>query len=799
MLPFLVVFNVAVLVAFVLLLREMRQLRRTAPDAAAARRRAEELERLVSALPDPLVVLDRNGQVLDQYPGSNRELARGILQQLGPDDRRALEERFAAAMDRQERRFCRLSLEGRIIVADIWPLSQEEGGLPAAAVCLRDVTDLEESASRLDRLAARNRAILRSAMDGFFVVDQDYRFLEVNDAFCRMTGYSAAELLNMRITDLEVAEPPGEAYRSPLRTGLHQFATAHRHRDGRIIRLETSVIVLRDGDRKILVGFARDVTERLRAEETLERLSRQNKLILDSAAEGIFGVDTEGRITFANPAAARLLSWEVNDLIGNCAHELVVNGRQTTSRCIGDTCALCAATQGGRVQHGGQMVFRRKDGTTFPVEYVSSPMHEGENFSGAVFVFRDISERQRAEEERRQFEAWMQQAQKLESLGMLAGGLAHDFNNLLLSVLCHASLALERLPAESAVRSHVEKIAKSARRASELTRQMLTYAGHAACDAQPLGLNALIEEIADLMRAAFPKTVRLELELAPGLPMIEADPAQLQQVVMNLLINAAEAIGHCAGTITVRTSLRMIDAASAAGRFVGYPLSPGQYVCLEVQDTGCGMTPEVLARIFDPFFTTKATGRGLGLSALLGIVRSHRGAVHVTSSPGGGTRFDLLFPAATRVLAPPPAREPARRLPAGATVLVVDDEEEVREVVQAVLESRGVRVLTAGDGPSGIQEFRRHADEVDAVLLDMTMPGMTGDAVLQEILSIRPDARVILSSGYSEQQMLTQLRDQRICGFVHKPYTAQALLDSIAVALAAASGGQCVAPGSGGG
>jgi two-component system cell cycle sensor histidine kinase/response regulator CckA len=777
--------NLAVLAVIVLVLLELRRLVRAQHENGLERRQVRQLQEVLSAMPDPVLVLDSKGRCVEGHPAAS-DKGPALLHELPEPQRAALYERVATAIKQDQACCQRMALDGRSVMAQIVPLV---GGGDQAAVWLRDFTDQEASTTRAGKLATRNRAILRSAMDGFFVVDESYRFVEVNDSFCRMTGYSSDELLQMKITDLEVKEPANRrADVSPLRTGLHQFATAHRHRDGHIIRLETSVIVLRDDDRKILVGFARDVTDRLRDQERLEQLSRQNKLILDCAAEGIYGVDLEGRISFANPAAARMLGWEVHELIGMCAHELLRHGRAQPAPLLADGCPICEAVRGGIVRQGADALFRRKDGTEFPVDFVSSPIRQHGQLTGAVVVFRDTSERKRAENERRQLEARIQQAQKLESLGMLAGGLAHDFNNLLLSVLCNASLAMECLPQHSDAHGFLDRIVKSGRRASELTRQMLAYAGHARYDVQPLALNPLVEEIADLMRAALPKQVKLDLQLAPDLPLVEGDASQLQQILMNLFMNGSEAIGPQAGTVCARTYLRTMTAAELAGDYIGHGLAPGAYVCLEVTDTGCGMGPAVLARIFDPFFTTKTTGRGLGLSALLGIVRSHHGAVRVSSALGQGTTFTLLFPPAARNASQDTLHQPVTELPAGATVLVIDDEEDIREVVQAVLESRGARVLTAKDGAAGIEQFRRSAGDINVVLLDMTMPGIGGEAVLEEILSIRPSARVLLSSGFGEEQTLSRLRDRRAAGFVPKPYTAQALVDRIGAALNSCDG-----------
>jgi PAS domain S-box-containing protein len=777
----LILLNVAVLGVIVLVLLELRRLRAVRKSGVESRQ-IQQLKDLLSAIPDPVIVLDSKGRRVKNHSGNDHGEAAALLDKLPEPERNALNEKVALAIKQRQPGSQRMLLDGRSIMAQIVPLpnAQDE-----AAVWLRDCTDQEVSATRAGKLAMRNRAILRSAMDGFFVVDENYRFVEVNDSFCRMTGYSPDELLQMKITDLEVKEPANRrADVSPMRTGLHQFATAHRHRDGHIIRLETSVIVLRDDDHKILVGFARDVTERLRDQERLEQLSRQNKQILDCAGEGIYGVDLDGRISFANPAAARMLGWEVHELIGMCAHDLMRRGQAQPAPMLAEGCPICEAVRGGIVRQGVDTMFGRKDGTELTVDFISSPIRQHGQLTGAVVVFRDTSERKRAENERRQLEARIQQSQKLESLGMLAGGLAHDFNNLLLAVLCNASLAIERLPPDSEACAFLNKIVKSGRRASELTRQMLAYAGRARYDVQPLELNSLVEEMVDLVGAALPKQVKVELNLRRICPWWKVTPASSA--------NPDEPVHERRGVarIATRNSLGAhlagtLSAAELAADYIGNSLAPGDYVCLEVADTGCGMSPAVLARIFDPFFTTKATGRGLGLSALLGIVRSHSGAVRVISAPGQGTTFTLLFPPAAADAGLRPPHQPVTELPPGATILVIDDEEDIREVVQAVLESRGARVLLAKDGAAGIEQFRRCAADISAVLRDMSMPGIGGAAVLEEILAIRPDARVLLSSGFGEEEALARLRDSGAAGFVPKPYTAQALVDRIGAALGA--------------
>ena len=401
-------------------------------------------------------------------------------------------------------------------------------------------------------------------------------------------------------------------------------------------------------------------------------------------------------------------------------------------------------------------------------------------------IAADVTERKRAEEERRRLEEQARHSQKLESIGMLAGGIAHDFNNLLMGVLGNAELALLELPPGSLVRQRVEQVEKAAFRAAELTNQMLAYAGKARFVVEPVDLSQLVEEMAHLLSAAISKKAVLRFDLTTELPAVEADATQLRQVVMNLITNASDAIGERSGVITARTGVVDVDRSYLARTYLSEDLAEGQYVYVEVADTGCGMDEETKARVFDPFFTTKFTGRGLGLASALGIVRAHGGAVRVESEPGEGTTFRILLPAAARpAVAPEPDPPPAELRIAGGTVLVVDDEEAVRNVARAVLERAGFSVLTAGDGREGVEVFRAHADEVGVVVLDLTMPVMSGAEALRELRAVRDDVRVVLSSGYAEQDSSTQLSGDSVSAFVQKPYRPAELVSKVVEALEA--------------
>lgn len=620
-------------------------------------------------------------------------------------------------------------------------------------------------------IAARNAAILNSSLDGFFILDESYTLLDFNAAFARMLGYARDALLGVTLAQLEIETPahPGVERTNPARTGHHLFFTALRHRLGHAVELEVSVMALRSGQRKILVGFARDVTERLRADRALRESEHRLRSVIRGAPIALLATDADGTITLAegNIDGAAFIG-RGGAMAGQPALEAL--------RAYPE---LCAALRRALAGESFAAVITIGD-RTCEWTFAAQPGDAAER-GGLIAVATDVTERKRAEEQRRQLEQQVLYAQKLESLGVMAGGVAHDFNNFLVGVLCNASLALESLPDDAPVRGHVEKILNASKRASELTRQMLVYSGRGNIEVRSLVLNDLIREMSELLHAAFPRHVELRLNLDPSLPAIDADAGQMQQLIMNLLINASEAIGEQAGAVSATTYASDVTEAQPALHASGDVLSPGRYVCLEVSDDGCGMSAETQARIFEPFFTTKFTGRGLGLAAILGIVRSHRGTIRVASQQGVGTVFTVMLPIAPQPAAPQ-QRPPTERTPRhGGTVLVIDDEEDIRDVVQAVLARKGFRVITADDGPRGIDLFRQHAAEIDLVLLDLTMPGMSGEEAMQHIAAIRPDAKIVLSSGYSQDETYGRLSSGRSpAGFVQKPYTVDALLEKVA-------------------
>jgi len=394
------------------------------------------------------------------------------------------------------------------------------------------------------------------------------------------------------------------------------------------------------------------------------------------------------------------------------------------------------------------------------------------------FLRREMDERRLAESEHRKLEAQVQYSQRLESMGVLAGGVAHKFNNLLTSIMGYTSMAAMELPRKSRVQEHLDQVLDAAKSAAELTQQMLAYSGRGQFVLESLDISRIVEGTARLLESMLSKKAHLVLELAATSPPIEADAAQIRQVLINLATNASDALADRAGEIAIRTGVMWAEAGELPSLHAGRATPAGLYAYLEVADTGCGIDPETLAKIFDPFFTTKFTGRGLGLPAVLGIVRAHRGSIRVASTPGQGTVVRAFFPTMEEAEPEPPAAtapESALWTMTG-TVLVVDDEEPILLLAKAVLEEVGLTVLTARDGNQAVEVFRDHGDRIHAVLLDVTMPGMDGTEVFRHFHQARPDIRVILCSGYNEHEVSSRLGDDRPAAFLRKPYEPRELL-----------------------
>lgn len=389
----------------------------------------------------------------------------------------------------------------------------------------------------------------------------------------------------------------------------------------------------------------------------------------------------------------------------------------------------------------------------------------------------------RLHEERLVFERQMLQTQKLESLGVMAGGIAHDYNNLLQSILGNIELASMKLDPESESRKYIDSAMSSGKHAAQLTRLMLTYVGKGFITKKELILNELVRENSEMLKTAASKAVQMELSLAADLPHIMADEAQIQQVVMNLIINAAESIEGESGIVRLTTGIQKCDQICLAASLLDEKPEPGPFVFLEVCDNGCGMNEETLKRLFDPFFSTKFAGRGLGMSAVMGIMKIHSGALFVESKSGNGTTIKVLFPYTETALpvidqgpvSPLPVKTASHENQLSGVALVVDDERSVLKICSKMVALCGFRVITACDGIDAVARFRENADEIDFVLMDLTMPNMDGITAMGEIYSIRPDTKVILASGFNEEELSERISTYTHSGFIRKPYSMHLL------------------------
>lgn len=681
----------------------------------------------------------------------------------------------------------------------------------------RDITERKRAEEALRESEEKYRRLHESMRDGFVSVDLGGRIQDFNPAYVHLLGYPEEELRSLTYQDLTPER--WHAYEADIlerqvlvRGYSDVYEKEYRRGDGPVFPVELRTYLIRDpfGQPVGYWAIVRDITDRKRSEE---RLNRINSVLLD------LGHDFDRNLRVLTELCGQLLGadctlysrlergvlcvkggWQapsdlkvVDNPEGHLCYDvirsvsdgvLVIRNLQQTSYAITDPNVAAYGLQtylGHPVHFGG--VKRGSLCVVYSRDY--EPSEADLRVLGIIAsALGQEEERERAKEERLQLERRLLDAQKLESLGIMAGGIAHDFNNLLAVIIGNLDLSLLRLPQDSPARVRLEQAMVATRRAVDLTGQMLAYSGMGRFVITRVDLSQLVREKADLFRAVVAKTNTLNLQSASGPLWVEADSGQLQQVIINLITNASEAMEEKPGTVTVTTAvLECGEAYLDRSRLEEKP-QPGRFVYVEVADTGCGMDELTQQRLFDPFFTTKFVGRGLGMSAVLGIVRAHKGAIMVESEPGLGTSIRVFFPAVRKQSGPADSvskesqplsgpRTPAR------TVLLVDDEELVREMAATFLDDLGYQTITAADGKEALRLFKQHENELTCVLLDLTMPRMDGVSTFREMMRVRTDVPIILSSGYTEEDATHRLTDQELAGFIQKPYRLQNLRNEL--------------------
>ncbi len=547
----------------------------------------------------------------------------------------------------------------------------------------------------------------------------------------------------------------------------HRYETRGLRRDGTEFPFEVTTTQVFFADGPLLIAFIADVSQRDDALRALRASEERFRTLSAGALEGVC-LHADGKIVLANEAGAAMVGVDAASLVGSSLMDLVAP----------ESRALVADQIRRGATEPCEVTALRRDGSTFFAEVRGATLsHQGR--PTRVTIIRDITERKRMEAEQRALSERVQQAQKLESLGVLAGGVAHDFNNILTIIMNGVELAKGDAGLGAEAAGHLDAVSLAAGRAAELCRQMLAYAGKARLSREPVDLGALVEGTWSMLEASVSKNATLERGLEPGLATLVGDSTQIRQILMNLVLNASEAIAGPKGTIRIATGAGSYDASAFTRSAAGGALKAGPYVWLEVRDDGAGMDAPTQAQMFDPFFTTKFVGRGLGMASVLGMVRGHGGAIDVESSPGRGTRIRVFFPACTRQPAPA-AHTPSADLRGQGMVLVVDDEKNVLLSTDLLLKGFGFEVVIARDGAEAVEVFRARSAEIDVVLLDLTMPRMGGLETLEHLRWIAPDVRVILTSGYGEGPFAGEPgRGARPDAVLPKPYAAERLLATL--------------------
>jgi PAS domain S-box-containing protein len=538
-----------------------------------------------------------------------------------------------------------------------------------------------------------------------------------------------------------------------------------------------------------LAAKARRQRSLLRVEALLERRTRElrssesrYRSLFEAIPDLVVTLDAEDRIIGANEEAIRALGPDPTHVQGKSFLPFAPAEQLEALRE-----GLAQVRSVGRARF--ETILAGARGDALAVEITAAAATDAD--PGAVLVVaRDLTERRRAEEERRRLDAQVQHAQRLESLGVLAGGIAHDFNNLLVGVLGNASLALLDTQPGTSVHECIGQIETAARRAAELTQQILTFSGKSESTMSPQDISSVVSEMGQLLAPAVSRRAELNYRLRPDIPAVRADASQIRQVIMNLIMNASDALGDAQGHIDVSTDIRRLSRGELKDYYLGDRSDPGDYVSVEVADDGCGMDDDTKRQIFDPFFTTKFAGRGLGLAATLGIVRAHHGMLSVESTPGRGTTFRILLPALMAKTQPAGTAEGVANEGSGwkgSTILVVDNEPSVRHLASTALTRAGLRVLQAVDGPTCLEAVQSDGS-IDLVILDLTMPSMNGVEVLREIRKAHGDLPVLLSSGYLDDALPENVLAAGVTAFLRKPYSPRELVERTTELLAAKRG-----------
>lgn len=639
--------------------------------------------------------------------------------------------------------------------------------LKTVARLIGEIVERKQIENTLRENEEKYRNYVENAPYGIFICDENGDYLEINQAASIQTGYSRKELISMNILDLAPIEKRGQAqwhFQKLRQDGKAGGEVMFRRKDGSDGVWMISAVKLSPTR---YLGFTKNITASKKMELELQRETEA----IEASIDGIAILNQQKEYIYLNRAYALMYGYDSPDeLIGK--NWRILSRDKEIQHFERET--LPILNERGHWRGEGTGI--KKNGTLFPREISLTSLVDG----GLICIVRDISDRKESEKERLELERRFLQSQKLESLGLMAGGIAHDFNNLLTTILGNLDMALSHLSPDSPAQDNLEDALQASKLAADLTRQMLAYSGKGIFKEEPIDLNDLVRENVNILRSSIPKNVDFQLCLGPDIPPISADPGRIQQVVMNLVTNAAESIDDKPGEVVLATRMEDCTRKILEKSWLENKPPPGRFVVLEVSDNGLGMDSNTVLKIFDPFFSTKFPGRGLGLAAVLGIIKACHGAIMVDTKPGEGTSIRIFFPSmipetdfGKKVMFPRESLED--KLPPGTKILLVDDEVLVLRIGIRMLEKLGAEVLTAENGEEAIRIFQENHKAFTAVILDLSMPRMDGMTAMTELKKIDSGVPVILSSGYSRETVTEQFHDSEPTGFLEKPYRFEQL------------------------
>jgi two-component system, cell cycle sensor histidine kinase and response regulator CckA len=759
----------------------------------------ERYRRITAAITDYIyTVYVENGRVVSTRHSAACEAVTGYKEEefnanpylwftmVSEEDRQRVREYFDLALTREpngpiEHRIYRKDGTLRWVVNMLVIHRDESGKIRSYDGVVSDITARKRAEEALKESEERYR--LMAELTGKLVYDYDVSTGRItwHGAISQLTGFMPEDFALVDIKAWHEMVHPEDRSDTIiiLDAAIQECGPYHaeyriQRKDGSYIFVEDNGVFIPDtyGNAIRMLGSMGDISRRKRSEEALRVSEERFRSLIQNSSDVIVIINRDGHIIYESPSVKNILQYQAGYLSGKSPLDFIHP----------DDIAIVASALGSVYEGANpgtptEFRFLRADNTWIHLEALGKNLLDFPGINGVVVTARDVTDRKKSEGDRFEMERRLLHAQKLESLGVMAGGIAHDFNNLLMAILGNLDLALLDLSPASRSSPFIAQAIVAARRAADLTNQMLAYSGKGMFDLKAIDMSEIVEEIARLLKASISKTVLLNLQLTKDLPMIMADPGQIQQIIMNLIVNASESISSNSGVVTITTGLKECDEEYLMNSRLKEKPKEGDYIFLEVSDTGCGMDKETQEKLFDPFFTTKFTGRGLGMAAVLGIVSGHKGAIFVNSTPAEGTRIRVLFPAENKADKPVKDKEmETEKSPSSkGMVLVVDDDEMVLGLCKDMVERLGFKVLTAADGEYAVALFNENADNIDCVILDLTMPNKDGMATFDEMMASGSDVRVIISSGYDELEVSQRFKGKGLAGFIKKPYQLENL------------------------